>query len=179
MSNLNDQQFARYSALRIPDKVYDHRYVPLPASMERHGKGSYQPTLPGMETMLTGEVTHVEAVFNHPNHAEKFEAAGQTFSGDVPGSSWGHLTRNYNPVMERRQARSLRPSQDWLDDNYLHDGDTEPVTGRIFEGRPLVERINGKNVIQDGHHRAARAILAGERNVEVARFGGSKKEWTW
>lgn len=179
MSNLNDQQFAKYSALKIPDKVHEYEIVPLPASMERHGPGSYQPTLPGMENMLKGEMTHVEAVFNHPNHAEKFEIAGKEYTGDVPGSSWGHLTRNYNPVREERQTRSLRPSQDWLDDNYLHSEQTKRTGGYHFEGQPLVERIWGKNIIQDGHHRAARAILNGEKKIGVARFGGNKKEWTW
>lgn len=175
MSNLNDQQFAKYSGVEVPGKRFpgDVKTVPLPASMERHAPGEYQPTLPGMEKMLKGEQTHVNVLFKHPVESERWTANdGEEYIGDVPNSKWGHLTRNFNPHQANVRASSLRPSQDWLDDNHLHEDPHESTVAN--QGlTPKVEYIGGrKNVIQDGHHRAARAILGGAKNVAVERWGG-------
>lgn len=173
MSNLSEQQFARYSSRQVPDRIHEYRYEPLPASMERHAPGEYQPTLPGMENMLKGEQTHTEVFFKHPNQAEKWTANdGTEWQGDVPGSNWYNKTTLFNPERVKVPASSLRPVQDWVDDNYLHSGDRPRDERADADGRhPLVERIGRKNVLQDGHHRVARARLAGEKTVEVNRWG--------
>lgn len=172
MSNLNEQQFARYSGIEDP---FTGKISPLPASMERHGAGSYQPTLPGMEKMLPNERTHVDVVFNHPSEAERYTYAdGTSGVGEVKHSKWGYLTRNHISQEVNVRASSLRPSQDWLDENYLNS----PIHGNTLRNQgttPKVEFIHGKkNVIQDGHHRAARAILKGEKTIPVERWGGKK-----
>lgn len=174
MSNLSDQQFAKFSGVEVPDKRYPGttKVVPLPASMERHALGEYQPTLPGMEKMLKGEQTHVSAVFKHPVEAERWtDNTGEERLADVPNSNWGFLTRNFNSQQIKTTTSSLRPSQDWLDDNYLHSPVHEG-TLRSQGSTPKVERIGRKNVIQDGHHRAARAILEGNKTMEIERWGG-------
>lgn len=180
VTNLNEQQFAQYSGLEVQDPKYPHdmsmtKVVPLPASMERHAPGEYQPTLPGMEKMLPGEHTHTSVVFKHPAETERWtDNTGEQHIGDVPNSKWGHLTRLHNPTEVKVRASSLRPSQDWLDDNYLHS-ETHKDTLLNSGPRPKVEFIGGrKNVIQDGHHRAARSILAGDKQVPVDRWGGKR-----
>jgi hypothetical protein len=179
VSNLNEQQFAKYSSLEVPDKVYGGRTVPLPASMERHAPGEYQPTLPGMEKMLKGEQTHTSVVFKHPAEAERWkDNTGEEHLGDVPNSAWGHLTRNYSSTQVAVRASSLRPSQDWLDDNHLHSPIHEATLAN--QGTtPKVERIGRKNVIQDGHHRAARAILEGKKTVDIERWGHKGDGHRW
>jgi hypothetical protein len=164
MSNLSEQQFAKYSSINVPDKVYQYRTEPLPASMERHAPGEYQPTLPGMEKMLKGEQTHVDVVFKHPNVSDPE-------IGEPKGSNWYNLHTQYHPNVVRARKGSLHPSQDWLDDNYLNSP-IDKNTLRNQGTRPKVESIGGKNVIQDGHHRAARQILAGDKTIEVDRWGG-------
>lgn len=174
MPELNDQQFAQYSALRVPANTPvkgDYDYKPLPASMERHAPGEYQPTLPGMEKMLPNEMTHVNAVFKHDNVAPPIEIGGREYAGDIPGSRWYHVTSNYHPQQRQVQAQSLRPSQKWLDDNHLHE-DIHENTLANQGTTPKVEFIRGQNVIQDGHHRAAREILGGAKKVAVERWGG-------
>jgi hypothetical protein len=172
MSNLNDQQFAKYSARMVPDRRpgMEYRYEPLPASMERHAPGEYQPTLPGMEKMLKGEQTHTDVFFKHPNISEKWTANdGTEWSGDIPGSNWHTKTTVYHPEDAAVRVRSLHPVQDWVDDNHLHEP-ARKETLKWNEGKPLVERIGRKNVLQDGHHRVARAALEGKKTVDVARW---------
>jgi hypothetical protein len=174
MSNLNEQQFAQYSSIQVPHKIHTYEFKPLPASMERHAPGEYQPTLPGMENMLKGEHTHTDVLFNHPNQAEKWTANdGKVWDGDVPGSNWYHKTTLYHGEDTNVQIRSLRPVQDWVDDNYLNSPDRKrDDQRRDADGtRPLVERIGRKNVLQDGHHRVARARLAGDKTIDVTRWG--------
>lgn len=166
MSNLNQQQFARYSAIEVPHPVLEYEFKPLPASMERHGHRSYQPTLPGMENMLPGEQTHTDVLFHHPN------AADPDNGYEVPGSHWGNA-RVFLPKHVNSPVSSLRPTQDWLDEGHLHNP-REPHLPYHEEGRPLVEEIKSKNVVHDGHHRIARAILQGEKNISVAKWNGRK-----
>lgn len=174
MSNLNDQQFAKYSSIQVPDRVHEYKFQPLPASMERHAPGEYQPTLPGMEHMLKGEQTSTEVFFKHPNAAEKWTAAdGTEWDGDVPGSNWYNKTTLYHGEDTNVQIRSLRPVQDWVDDSYINSPDRERDAFRAdADGKkPLVERIGRKNVLMDGHHRVARARLAGDKTIDVKRWG--------
>jgi hypothetical protein len=172
MSNLSEQQFAKYSAIEVPHDVHEYEYRPLPASMERHAPGEYQPTLPGMEKMLKGEQTSTEVFFKHPNVTEKFTANdGKVWSGEIPGSDWHTKTVNYHPKDAAVRTRSLHPVQDWVDDNHLHEPPRTDVHLRQGAGgKPLVERIGKKNVLQDGHHRVAREILEGKKTVDVARW---------
>lgn len=172
MSNLNDQQFSKYSGVMVPHPFRSYDIKPLPASMERHAPGEYQPTLPGMEKMLEGEMTHTDVFFNHPNQAEKWTANdGTVWDGEVRGSDWHTKTVNYYGKDASVRIRSLRPVQDWLDDNYLHDEPSEQTQANYYEdGKPLVERIGRKNVLQDGHHRVARARMAGQKTINVARW---------
>jgi hypothetical protein len=163
MSNLNEQQFAQYSAIQVPHPYLEYEYKPLPASMERHAPGEYQPTLPGMEKMLKGEQTSTSVFFNHPNAVDHE-------SGDVPGSSWYVKSRNFHPEDAVVRTRSLRPVQDWVDDNYINSEAKPPPMGYHEEGKPLVERVGRKNVLHDGHHRVVRARLAGEKTIKVARW---------
>jgi hypothetical protein len=126
MSNLNEQQFAKYSAIEVPHPIHEYEYKPLPASMERHAPGEYQPTLPGMEKMLKGEQTSTEVFFKHPNATEKFTANdGKVWNGDIPGSDWHTKTVNYYHQDAAVRTRSLHPVQDWVSDNHLHE---EPRT---------------------------------------------------
>lgn len=163
---LNDQQFAQYSAVMVPSKIHEYDIGKLPASMERHAPGEYQPTLPGMEKMLEGEMTHADVFFDHPNQAEPFEIDGRQYSGDIPGSNWHNKTTNFLPEDKSLRIRSIRPVQDWVDDNYLHE---QPKPDKYWhEGKPLVERIGRKNVLQDGHHRVARARLEGKKSIDAA-----------
>lgn len=165
MSNLNDQQFAKYTSIKNPDEYapYDQRNIPVPASMERHAPGEYQPTLPGMEKMLPNEQTHTSVFFKHPNAIDHEE-------GDVPGSNWWHLSRNEYSRTYKAPVTSLHPTQDWMDENYLHD---EPHKSTVqSQGlTPKVEKVRGKNVIHDGHHRAVREILAGKKRIDIERWG--------
>jgi hypothetical protein len=125
-----------------------------------------------MENMLKGEHTHTDVFFNHPNQAEKYTANdGKVWDGDVPGSNWYGKTVNYLPKQVDVRVSSLRPVQDWVDDNYLHSGDRVRSQATNGDGEhPLVERIGRKNVLQDGHHRVARARLAGEKSITVNRW---------
>ena len=164
MPDLNESQFAKYSAVKVPHRVLEYEIKPLPASMERHGKGSYQPTLPGMETMLKGEQTHTDVFFKHPNVAD-----AENFH-EIPGSDWWNQTRSYYPKHGTVAHDNLKPSQDWVDDNHLH-APKSPTVPYPEEGKPLVERIPGVgNVIQDGHHRVVRDMLAGLNRSRVARW---------
>jgi hypothetical protein len=171
MSNLNEQQFAKYSSLSVPDPIYETKTIPLPVSMERHAPGEYQPTLPGMEKMLKGEQTHSSVFFKHPNESETYvNAKGETaYSGEVKGSNWWFKTRNHYPENVKARASSLRPTQDWMDDNYLH---SEPHGTTVAQQglTPKVERIGRKNVIHDGHHRAVREIMKGSKRIEIERY---------
>lgn len=176
MTTLDGPQFAQYSGRTVERRggrfPGDTRVEPLPASMERHAPGEYQPTLPGMEKMLKGEMTSSAVVFKHPVETERWEDnTGESHIGDVPHSNWGFLTRNFNSTQMKSPASSLRPSQDWLDDNYLHSP-VDKGTLQFSGPRPKVENIRGKNVIQDGHHRAAREILGGAKRVDIDRWGG-------
>lgn len=171
MTDLNEEQFAQYSAIQVPDKIHEYEYKPLPASMERHAPGEYQPTLPGMEHMLKGEQTHTSVFFKHPNAGEPFEIAGKTYQGDVPGSDWHTLTTTYYPKHEDVEHNDLHPVQDWVDDKYIHSAPNPRTTMQHEEGRPLVERIGPMRVLMDGHHRVVRSILQGEKNVNVASWG--------
>lgn len=170
MTNLNEDQFAQYSARQVPHPVHEYEYEPLPASMERHAPGEYQPTLPGMEHMLKGEQTHTSVFFKHPNAGEKFEIGDREYQGDVPGSDWHTLTTNFYPKHEDVQHADLHPVQDWVDDKYIHSAPNK-MTMQHEEGRPLVERIGPQRVVMDGHHRVVRAILAGKKSSNVASWG--------
>lgn len=167
---LNDGQFAKYSAVMVPHPFREYDIKPLPASMERHAPGEYQPTLPGMEKMLEGEMTSTDVFFDHPNQAETWTANdGTVWQGDVKGSDWYNKSTLYNPEDASVRIRSLRPVQDWLDDNHLH---STPDNSKYWhDGKPLVERIGRKNVLMDGHHRVARERLAGKKTIDVARWG--------
>lgn len=173
MADLNEQQFAKYSSVTVPHKTREYEFKPLPVSMERHAPGEYQPTLPGMENMIKGEHTHTDVFFKHPNQSEKWTANdGTVWDGDVPGSNWYNKSTLFNPERVKVPVSSLRPVQDWVDDNYLHSGDRRRSEAANADGaHPLVERIGRKNVLQDGHHRVARARLAGDKSVEVNRWG--------
>lgn len=174
MPDLNEQQFAQYSGIEVPGSRYpgDTKVVPLPASMERHAPGEYQPTLPGMEKMLKGEQTHVGVLFKKPVESERWkDNTGEEHIGDVPNSNWYHLTSQYHPQETKTKVGSLSPSQDWLSDNHLHE-EVRPDTLKNSGPRPKVEKIGRKNVIQDGHHRAAREILNGAQHMNIDRWGG-------
>ena len=162
MPDLNEQQFAKYTARMVPHRVLGYEIKPVPTSMERHGPGSYQPTLPGMEKMLPGEMTHTDVFFHHPNAMDPETA-------DVPGSNWWFKNRNYHSRTVHSPVSSLHPTQDWVDDNHLH----EPIHHRTLEEQgttPKVEKVRGKNVIHDGHHRAAREILSGKKRIDIERW---------
>lgn len=170
--NLSGDQFAQYSALEVPDGATQYRYVPLPASMERHAPGEYQPTLPGMEKMLKGEQTRVNVVFSHGPEEENRYVYGNGHVGYEPPkeSNYYDLSHIYHPAEVRARSSSLRPTQEWLDDNYLHS-DPHPMTLRESGTKPKTEYISGRTYVHDGHHRAAREILAGKKTVDVERWG--------
>lgn len=172
MTDLDGAQFAKYSSVKVPHRVNEYEFQPLPASMERHAPGEYQPTLPGMENMLKGEHTHTDVFFDHPNQAEKWTANdGKVWDGDIPGSDWYNKTTGYHPEDTAVRVRSLRPVQDWVDDNHLHEAPrTKEHLRQGAGGKPLVERIGRKNVLMDGHHRVARARLEGKKTIDVARW---------
>lgn len=175
MTNLNEQQFAKYSSVASKNHFGVTKVQPLPASMERHAPGEYQPTLPGMEKMLPGEQTHVGVVFQKPVQAERWtdNTGEEHMTGEVPGSDWYHVHSTYHPDVVRARKGSLYPTQDWLDEHYLNS----PINKNTLRDqgtRPKVESIQGKNVIQDGHHRAARQIIAGDKTVEIDRWGGKR-----
>jgi hypothetical protein len=160
MTNLNDQQFAKYSAIETDD----FEKVSLPASMERHAPGEYQPTLPGMEHMLKGEQTHTSVLFPKPK-AEMDEWE------NVSGSKWNPKR---NPGgRESVDPRALHPTQDWMEDKNLHDPyprEANRWAPRDWGRRPLTEQIGNQRVIHDGHHRAARAIMNGAKKIETMRW---------
>jgi hypothetical protein len=166
--NLSDQQFAKYSAIKVDHPFHEYEYAPLPASMERHAPGEYQPTLPGMEKMLKGEQTHTSVFFKHPNAIVK--DMDSDWGGDVPGSDWHGKTVNYLGAEVSARASSLRPTQDWMDDNHLHSPVHEN-TLRNQGTRPKVEFVRRQNIIQDGHHRAVREILNGKQMIDIERWG--------
>lgn len=183
MSNLNEVQFAKYSARQVPvgnpaDGDYD--YEPLPATMERHAPGQYQPTLPGMEKMVPGEQTHTSVFFKHPNAVHEEE-------GDVPGSRWSggldhegkyrSLTSTEKPEHVDLQTNHLHPVQDWVDDHYLHEEHKPPKRSMRWGAdkpaarEPLIEKVSGLgNVVHDGHHRVAREILNGKKSIRAQRW---------
>lgn len=167
MSNLNEQQFAKYTQVEdtsIPDwdVLNPNRYIQRPAHLERHAPGEYQPTLPGMERMLPGERTHTSVFFKHPNAAK-----GEW--GDIAGSDWYNKTATFLPDHPTVGAHTLHPTQDWMDENHLHEP-IHPNTLRNQGSTPKVEKIGRKNVVQDGHHRAVRAILEGQKRIQVERY---------
>jgi hypothetical protein len=165
------QQFAQFSARTVPHPIHEYDYKPLPASMERHAPGEYQPTLPGMENMLKGEQTHADVFFKHPNAIVKDPDA--EWGGEVPGSNWGHESRMNLPDHVEVRTSSLHPTQNWMDDNYINSPPKPPPSLGYHEGgRPLVERVRGQNIVHDGHHRVVRGILAGNKTTEVARWRG-------
>lgn len=164
MAVLNDQQFAKYSAIEVPHSVHEYEYKSLPASMERHAPGEYQPTLPGMEHMLPGEQTHTSVFFKHRAAEEDEEAAG---------SDWMPREKPSTHVTVDPKSLQSHPAQDWVSDKELHA--PHQRTGAEYDyresgRRPRLENIEGNRVIQDGHHRVARAILNGAPKI-------SAKEW--
>lgn len=161
MSNLNEQQFAKYSAVEVPHPVHEYEYKPLPASMERHAPGEYQPTLPGMEHMLKGEQTHTSVFFKHPNAVDP-----ETW--EVPGSNWAGAVGRPAPRHRMVDTKDLHPTQDWVDDHAVNLPDHN--RHRPHGVRPLVEEVGDKEVVHDGHHRVVRSILAGKPRIPVARW---------
>lgn len=167
MPDLNESQFAKYSARRVPHPTLEYEIKPLPASLERHGKGSYQPTLPGMERMLPGEQTHTEVFFKSPK-----PAADEW--GDPHGSRWFDA-HSFTPLPAREEPRmgtvshdNLRPMQDWVDENHVNSPPRKRTAGKP----PMVEYVPGQgNILQDGHHRVVRDMLAGLNRSRVARWG--------
>lgn len=169
--NLSGDQFAQYSSIEVPDKVHQYRYEPLPASMERHAPGEYQPTLPGMEKMLKGEQTRTDVVFSRGPDEDTKYTIGNITGYDAPkASNWYDLHTQFYPAEVSARSKSLRPTQEWLDDNYLHS-DIDPVTRAESGTKPKVESIRGRNYVLDGHHRAAREILSGKKTVDIERWG--------
>ena len=165
---MSDLQHAQFSALLNPaaeDNPLEPYTLPLPASMERHAPGEYQPTLPGMERMLKGETTHTSVLFNHKNAVDNED-------NDVVGSKW-HLARH--PVAQKQHyvaqvpRSNLEPTQDWVDDNHLYEA---PNTKTLARSGPLprVEKIGSRRVVMDGHHRMARQVLSGNENVDVLEW---------
>lgn len=157
-------QHARYSGMMNPDDLDWHNPVlPLPASMERHAPGEYQPTLPGMEKMLKGEMSHVNTVFKRPTVGYE--------NGDVKGSNMGyHFENKTQPKYGTVDNQRLAPSQEWLDDNYLHSP-PDKLTMSHRQGTAGFEHIEGVGpVITDGHHRLARDILSGVKRSRVHRW---------
>jgi hypothetical protein len=164
MSNLSEQQFAKYSAIEVPHDVHEYEYRPLPASMERHAPGEYQPTLPGMEHMLKGEQTHTSVFFKHQGKEEDEEVAG---------SDWRPREKTGEHVTVDPRSLSSHPAQDWVSDKELHA--PHQRSGAEYDyresgRRPRLENIGGERVIQDGHHRVARSILNGAQQIAA-------KEW--
>jgi hypothetical protein len=133
-----------------------------------HGLGYYQRPLPGMEMMGADKELPVHTLFHrsteidHPIHE---------------GEQYWFLTRNYHPETVRVRTSSLRPTQPHVDEEYLHDpakyGSERFRAQRQRENKetPVIYRDNrGKNLVMDGHHRVARALLNDKKTMLVRRY---------
>lgn len=122
-----------------------------------HGKGFYQPPLPGMEAEKyphpgSREVP-VESIFKHP----RIESHRREYS----------LTQWFNPKIKNVRTTALRPTQDIVDEGTIHKA-PEGVAEREHPG--VIKDTKGRYRIVDGHHRVARALLEGKKTIPVQMF---------
>lgn len=118
-----------------------------------HGPGWYQRPLPGMEHLSKDDKVPVQHLFKHAQM-------------DPHPGEYG-ITTNTRPRTTTVRTDSLRPTQDYVTEAYIHG---EPTGKAAKEGPGVIRDSKGRNLIVDGHHRVARALLRGEKKIRVQQF---------
>lgn len=135
-----------------------------------HGPGWYQRPLPGLEKIGANPDLPVRTLFHHEN------ISPDDYGSTPYDAAWFHMTRNYDPMIKEVRTSSLRPTQTAVDEGYLYDEHRSPDWMKIHERNPhlvenedlpAVQRVNGRNIVFDGHHRVARALLADQKKIRV------------
>lgn len=123
--------------------------------MQEHNVGRqfhYQLPIPGLEKVGANPQLPVEQLFKHPqinHHPAEYQYVNHT---------------NYR--VRAVATSALRPTQPHVNEGYLYDApkdSSEPAA--IKDG-------SGRYRLVDGHHRVARALLAGEKRIPVKVFSG-------